>query len=70
MVDMQNQYFILFPIFALLLIVIPRAFIKWSNKLKPADANGNLLVNYSMFFQLMNPAMNPITYSVILGSMK
>lgn len=50
MVDMQNQYLFLIPIFIFLLVVIPKAFINWSNRLKPMDDSGNLLVNYQHFF--------------------
>lgn len=70
MVDMQNQYFILIPIFIVLLVIIPRAFISWSNRIKPMDDSGNLLVNYQNFFETMIPGMNPITFSVIMGGMK
>lgn len=70
MVDVGNQYFILVPIFIILLVVVPRAFISWSNKIKPMDANGNLLVNYGTLHSLITPNLNPITFSVILGSMK
>lgn len=70
MVDMQNQYFILIPIFIFLLVFVPISFIKWSNRIKPMDDHGNLLVNYQTFFETMIPGMNPITFSVIMGSMK
>ena len=70
MVDMQNQYFILIPIFIFLLVVVPISFIKWSNRIKPMDDHGNLLVNYQNFLETMIPGMNPITFSVIMGSMK
>lgn len=70
MIDVKNQYFILLPIFIVLLVIIPRAFIKWSNKLRPTDANGNLMANYGMLYDLITPQMNPVTFSVIFGSMK
>ena len=70
MVDVGNQYFILFPIFIVLLIVVPRAFIKWSNRLTPKDNNGNLLVNYPSLHALFTPVINPITFAVMFGMMK
>jgi hypothetical protein len=70
MVDVQNQYFILIPIFIVLLFAVPRAFIKWSSRIKPMDDNGNLLANYGAFYDLITPAMNPITFSLLMGSMK
>jgi hypothetical protein len=70
MVDVGNQYFILFPIFIILLVVVPRAFIKWSNRIRPMDNNGNLLVNYPTLHDLFTPYINPITFSVMFGLMK
>lgn len=70
MIDVGNQYFILIPIFIVLLVVVPQAFVKWSNRIKPKDANGNLLVNYNMLHSMITPALNPISFSVIFGSMK
>jgi hypothetical protein len=70
MIDVGNQYFILIPIFAILLVIVPRAFVKWSNRIKPKDANGNLLVNYGTLHSLITPSINPISFSVIFGSMK
>jgi len=70
MIDVQNQYFFLFPIFIVLLIVVPRAFIKWSNRIKPKDDNGILLANYPILYQFITPAMNPVTFSVLFGMMK
>lgn len=34
------------------------------------DDHGNLLVNYQTFLETMIPGMNPITFSVIMGTMK
>lgn len=70
MIDVGNQYFILIPIFIVLLVIVPQAFVKWSNRIKPKDGNGNLLVNYNMLHSMITPALNPITFSVIFGSMK
>lgn len=70
MIDSNNQYTILIPIFILLLFVIPFTFIKWSSRLKPTDKYGNLLANYGMFYELITPAMNQGTFSIIMGSMK
>lgn len=70
MIDVKNQYFILIPIFVVLLFVVPRAFIKWSSRIKPVDDNGNLIANYGTFYDLFTPAINPITFSLIMGSMK
>ncbi len=70
MVQVGNQYFILIPIFIFLLIVVPRAFISWSNRIKPMDANGNLIVNYANFYALINQNINPVTFSIIFALMK
>lgn len=70
MVDVGNQYFFLIPIFVFLLVVVPRAFISWSNRIKPMDTNGNLLVNYGTMHSLMIPTINPFTFPVLFGSMK
>jgi hypothetical protein len=63
MVDVGNQYFYLIPIFIILLVIVPRAFIKWSNRIKPMDPNGNLLVNYPALHALFTPYINPITFN-------
>jgi hypothetical protein len=70
MVDVGNQYFYLIPIFIILLVIVPRTFIKWSNRIKPMDPNGNLLVNYPALHALFTPYINPITFSVMFGMMK
>lgn len=70
MIDVGNQYFILIPIFIFLLVVVPRSFISWSNRIKPMDNNGNLLVNYGTLHSLITPSINPITFAIIFGSMK
>lgn len=70
MVNVGNQYFILVPIFIVLLVLVPRAFIKWSNRIKPMDNFGNLLVNYNSLHALFAPYINPITFSAMFGMMK
>ena len=70
MIDVQNQYYVLPPIFIVLLIVIPNYAMKWMKKQKPADEAGNLIANYPMMHSLMTPRVNPITCAVIMANMK
>lgn len=34
------------------------------------DTNGNLLVNYGTYHALINPNINPITFSIIFALLK
>lgn len=70
MIQGSNQYFYLIPIFVVLLFIVPRSFILWSNRQRPTDSNGNLISNYEMLYSYINPMINPITFSIIFGSMK
>ena len=70
MIDAKNQYYVLPPIFIILLFIVPRYFMKFMRRQKPVDSNGNLLANYPMFYSLITPRINPITCAVIMGCMK
>ena len=70
MIDGQNQYYVLPPIFIVLLIVIPSYAMKWMKKQKPVDEAGNLIANYPLMYSLITPRLNPITCVVMMGNMK
>ena len=70
MVDTQNHYFVLLPIFMVLLFIIPKFFMKWMQRQKPTDSSGNLIANYNILYHLITPKINPITCTAIFGNMK
>lgn len=69
MVKAGNQY-ILIPIFIILLVVIPRSFLVWSNRLKPTDQTGNLLANYPIFHKFFTPRFSILNCPILMGHMK
>ena len=70
MIDVKNQYFVLPPIFIVLLVIIPHYAMKWMRKQKPQDEAGNYLSNYPIMYSLITPKLNPITCSAMMGCMK
>lgn len=70
MIDVQNQYLVLPPIFIIFLVIIPMFAMKWMKKQKPKDDNGNFISNYPIMYSLMSPRVNPITFSAMMSCMK